>query len=431
MILAALGGAIWYSQKHPPKPETETKPTVKVLSLPEDQISKIRILHPSGDNIALERAEDGKWKMTEPKPWRVDESTMSGMLGTLSSLDADQVVAENNTDWKSFGLDPGKVTVEASLKSGQTKALTLGDEAPASSVIYARLQGDGRVFGLATYVKSSLDKSVSDLRDKRLLAVNQDKLVRLTLTNKNGSLEFGKSGNNWQFVKPRVMRADTYAVDDLVRAAQNNFDSVLAEDEKAAAKYSFSSPYATLEVVDDKGVHQVTIAEEKGKKKDQAGAYYAKTTAMPGVYKITSSTAESLNKKLDNFRNARIFDLGGGDPDKLELRDGDFRVTLEKKSGPKGDKWMAGTKQVTSEKAQAVLGALRRIQAKSYPSDNAADRPKYGLDKPPVELKWASERVLLAGKDDQAYAAREGDPTTYEIDAADLKDLRKAISELK
>src|SRR5258706_1376558 len=148
---------------------------------------------------------------------------------------------------------------------------------------------------------------------------------------------------------------------------------------------------------------------------------------MPGVLKITQSNAESLNKKLDQFRNGKMFELGPDDPAKLEVRDGDLRLTLEKK----GDKWQAGAKQLPVEKVQSLLGLLRRMQAKAYPSDDAAAQVKYGLDKATVEVKAGNERVRFSSSADKAYAAREGDPTTYEIDPADLKELQKSIGELK
>src|SRR5262249_4107876 len=153
-------------------------------------------------------------------------------------------------------------------------------------------------------------KTAADLRDKRLLPLESDKLTRLTITNKNGTVEFARTGKGWEISKPHALRADSFAVDDLARAAETAYESVLAEDEKGAGKYSFSSPYATLEAVTSAGTQRLVIAEQKGKEqkgkeKDAATTYIAKTTAMTGVFKITSTNAESFNKKLDQFRNGR------------------------------------------------------------------------------------------------------------------------------
>jgi hypothetical protein len=49
---------------------------------------------------------------------------------------------------------------------------------------FTSLDGDPRVFTIASWNKTSLDKSWQDLRDKRLLTFDQDKLLRVELTAK-------------------------------------------------------------------------------------------------------------------------------------------------------------------------------------------------------------------------------------------------------
>ena len=71
---------------------------------------------------------------------------------------------------------------------------------------------DPRVFTIATCVKTGLDKRPDDLRDKRLLTFDQDKLTRVDLQAKGQTVEFGKDAQNeWQIVKPRPLRADSSA----------------------------------------------------------------------------------------------------------------------------------------------------------------------------------------------------------------------------
>jgi hypothetical protein len=434
LVLGALAGAVWYSERHPPelKSETTTK-TDKIISTTEDQVQKIEIAHlAGGDTIDLGRGDDGKWRITAPKQYRADESTVSTMVTNLATLNADQLVNPKNTDWKPYGLDPGKLGVTLSLKNGKQVKLTLGDDVPAGSGVYARLGGDPRLFTIARYVKSGIDKSVLDLRDKRILPFDSEKVSRVTVKTKDQTLEFDKAGTSWQIVKPHPIRADNFAVDDIVRSVQNaNFDSILDESGKPTPKYSFSSPYAMFEAVDPSGVHTLTIG------KDKDNTYYTKTSAEPGVFKIASTVAEGLNKKLDDLRNKKLFDFGWSDPQKLEVRDGDLRMTIEKK----GDKWQrtdAGNKQLASEKVQTLIDHLRNLSAASFPSDDAAAQAKYGLNKPLADLKVTSdggkrvERVLIAaGPESKYYAARENEPAIYQIDNNSYDDIHKAIEGLK
>ncbi len=432
VVALGLGGAIWWGEKHPPQPKSETK-TEKVIATEQDKVQKIRITKTGGETLAVEKSDDGKWRITQPKAYRADESSVNSMASTLAALNADQVVQEKNTDWKSFGLEPGAVHVEVALKDGKQYKLTLGDEAPTAYGVYARLEGDPRLFTVASHVKSSFDKNVNDLRDKRLLPFDSEKTSRVSIVTKERTLEFGKAGNAWQIVKPRPLRADNYAVDDLVRSVRDaNYESILDETEKPPAKYSFSSPYAAFEAVDAGGVHTLTIGKDA---KDNS--YYVKTTAMPGVFKISTTVAEGLNKKLEDLRNKKLFDFGFSDPQKLEVRDGEVRMVIEKK----GDKWQrvdAGGKELPSDKVQTLIDNLRNMSAKTFTADEAAAQAKHGIDKPVGEARVTSdegkrvERVLLAaGPDSKYFAARENEPATYEIEKSSYEDFQKALTALK
>ncbi len=421
VVLAALGGAIWYSQKHPPEPKSEFK-TEKVLSVSEDKVRRVEISRLSGETLALEKGQDGKWQITAPKPYKADDSSAGSLVSTLASVNADRVVEEKNADWKTYGLDPGKLAAEITLNDGKKMKLTLGDDAPTASGVYARLEGSPRLFTVASYVKTSLDKTANDLRDKRLLPFDSEKVSRVALITKDRTLEFGRAGSNWQIVKPHPMRADSFAVDDLVRSARDaTFESEVGAGPRAR-------PFATFEAVDPGGEHRLVIA------KDKDNTYYAKTTAMPGVFKVTNTFAEGLNKKLDDLRNKKLFDFGWADPQKLEVRDGEVRLVIEKK----GEKWLANNKELPTDKVQPLIDALRNLSAKNYTSDEATAQARYGLNKPVAEAKVTSEdgkRVehvhLAAGPESKYYAAREKEPSTYEIEKSAYEEIQKAVAALK
>jgi hypothetical protein len=436
-ILLALGGAVWYSEKHPPQPKSDVKKE-KILAFEQDQLKKVRITKTGEPGpITLEKGDDGKWRITEPKSYKADESTVSSLASNLATLNSDELVNEKNTDWKSYGLETPKILVEATLKDGKTHKLSLGDDAPTSSGVYTRLDGDPRLFTIASYVKSSFDKPLNDFRDKRLLPFDSEKVTRVAVKTKDQALEFGKAGATWQIVKPRPLRADNFAVDDMVRSVRDaNYESILDESEKPPAKYSFASPYAVFEAADIAGTHTLTIAKDA-----KENTYYCKTTVMPGVFKLSSTVAEGLNKKLDDLRNKKLFDFGWNDPQKLEVRDGEVRLVIEKQKEKDKDKWVRadqGNKEIPSEKVQSLIDNLRNMSSKSFAADEAAAQAKYGLGKPVAEAKVTSddgkriEKVLLAaGPDGKYFAARENEPSTYEIEKTAYEDFQKAVNGVK
>ena len=118
--------------------------------------------------------------------------------------------------------------VDITGKGGKVSKLLIGDDTPTNSGSYAMLEGDPRVFTVASYVKTSLDKTFNDLRDKRLLTFDQDKLSRVELIAKKQDIEFGRDKDQWQIVKPKPLRADGSQVDELIRKLKRRQDGSLA-----------------------------------------------------------------------------------------------------------------------------------------------------------------------------------------------------------
>ena len=448
-ILAVLVALVWYTEENPPE-TGEQKP--EIISVEEDDIVRVTISRPRKDTITLQRGEDGEWHFGEPYTFPVGESPVNTMISNLASMNADRLVDEQVRNWAPYGLDgAGELEVSAVVKQEQpgddkegekeaeeeeaaqkTYRVIFGNDTPTGGGVYARLEGESRLFTVFSYVKGGFEKEIFDLRDKKLLQVEEDKISRVTVNVGRRSIEFGKSGDDrWQILRPKPMRADNFTVGDLVRSVRTaGMVSVLEEGGEPSRKYRFRRPFAIAEIVDEAGAHTLTIA------KSNDDSYYAKSSDLGGVYEVSSTMAEGLDKPLEDFRNKKLFDFGFKEIAALALRDGDTRLRVEKKD----NKWVLsseGDRELDSEKVQTVIDSLRSLAATGFPSDDAADQSKYGLDQPAIEAEVtvadgeSSEKVLITeAANDRVYAAREGQPTTYEVEKSAAEEIQRAIQEL-
>ena len=447
-ILAVLGALVWYTEENPPE-TGEPKP--EIISVDEDDIVRVTISRPRKDTITLQRGEDGEWQFGEPYTFPVGESPVNTMISNLASMNADRLVDEHVRNWAPYGLNgAGELEVSAVVKQEQpgddkegekeaeeeaaqkTYRVIFGNDTPTGGGVYARLEGESRLFTVFSYVKSGFEKEIFDLRDKKLLQVEEDKISRVTVNAGRRSIEFGKSGDDrWQILKPKPMRADNFTVGDLVRSVRRaEMVAVLEEGGERSGEYRFRRPFAVAEIVDEAGAHTLTIA------KSNDDSYYAKSSDLGGVYEVSSTMAEGLDKPLDDYRNKKLFDFGFKEIAALALRDGDTRLRVEKKD----EKWVLsseGDRELDSEKVQTVIDSLRSLAATGFPSDDAADQSKYGLDQPAIEAEVtvadgeSSEKVLISTvSNDRVYAARENQPTTYEVEKSAAEEIQRAIQEL-
>lgn len=432
-VLAALGGFVYWSEENPPAPDDEKTP---IVAIEKEDIRALTVERPGHDTIAVVRGEDGQWMFAPPLTMPANESSVDLLLNNLTPMNSDRVVQEETADWRPFGLegDAWSMRVEVKAKKEdedeKTYRVTFGNDTPTGAGIFARLEGDPRLFTVFSYAKSGFEKETFDLREKKLLKVDQDKISRVTVNVGSRSIEFGKSGDNaWQILKPKPLRADNFTVGDLTRSAHNAEMVSVLEEGELSGKYSFARPYATVEVVDEAGAHTLTIA------KDGEDKYYAKSSDLDGVYEVSSTLPESLDKPVGDFRNKKLFDFGFVDPKSIQLRDGDTRLTITKKE----DKWLLssdGDRELDAEKVQTLLDALRGLTAKAFPSDEQADQAKFGLGTPTIEAEVkagedATEKVLLTDPAaEQVFGVIAGQPSTYELEKGDAEGLRHAIADV-
>ena len=425
VLLAALGGAAYWSNKKEKtdanKPPADAPP--KILNIPSEQFKEIDLKKKNGESTGVVKIE-GKWQIMHPKPLPADQDSVGSLVSSLSSLTSDQLVEDKAGDLSQYGLNAPTEEVKITQKDGKAATLLLGDDTPTGSGVFARLDNDPRIFIVASYVKSSLDKTPNDLRDKRLLTFDSDKLTRVDLTAKGPTVEFGKNNQNeWQILKPKPLRADGLQVDELVRKLKDAKMDVSSSDaeavKKAAAGFATGARVAVAAVSDARGTQQLEVHKDKDKN------YWAKSSVVEGIFKAGNDLGDGLDKGLDDFRNKKLFDFGWNDPSKLEIRNGASQATYQKS----GDKWMSGSKQMDGPSVQNLIDKMRDLTSTKFlDAGNGAsifDATVTSNDGKRVE------KVSFWKQGDKYLARRENEPTVYELDAKPVEDLQKAAGEVK
>ena len=211
LVLLALAGMLYWSEHRKPdetaKAATAAPPAI--LKLDEASVIKLEIKKAETPPLLLSRVASGDWQITEPKALGADQSGVSSVVSTLSSLDSQRLVDERAGDLKPYGLDQPAVELRIITKDNKSQKVLIGDDTPTGGAAFAKLAADPRVFTIASFTKTSVDKTLNDLRDKRLLTANSDKLSRVDLIRKGQNIEFGKNKDDWQILKPKPLRADS------------------------------------------------------------------------------------------------------------------------------------------------------------------------------------------------------------------------------
>lgn len=426
VTLALLGAAVWYTRENPPADEDAAP---RIVDLEEEEILGVT-LRPTGDNpLTVVRNDDGEWQFGGGLNIPADDSSIGLMVASLASFNADRLVSEQTEDWERYGLESPGLSVGYEF-SGGSGEIQFGRDTPTGSGVFARLRDDPRLFTVYSYNRTSFEKSVFDLRDKHLLQLDEASISSISVAAGGRTAGFRREDGDWRIVQPMELRADDFTVTDLVRAVRTAEMTEVLQEAGEEGAYSFDDPKASVEIQDEAGRHSLLIAAE-------GETYYARSSSLEGVYAVSSTLAESLDKPIEDYRNKKLFDFGYTDPASVRVRAGETTATVLRSD----DRWMLDSEdgsELESVKVQTLLDGLRNLTATEFPSDRQRDQAALGLASPEIEAvvtpagegAEAETVVISSSEQTPVHAARAGEPSSYMIELSAAQGIVRALEDL-
>lgn len=422
-LLAALSGAVWWSKLHPEAGKTtpSTPANPKLADVPSAQVASVTITHKDGSVVAFDH-KNNKWQLTKPEGMATDQDAVNSLVSSLSPVTAENVVEDKTSDLGKYGLASPALSIAIKETSGKAVTLAFGDDVPAGSQVYARLDNEPKVYAVSSSVKTSLDKNVNDLRDKRLLTIDSNTVTGIEVDTAKGDVQFAKNNSNdWQIVKPQPFRAESFQVEELLRKlteAKMDLADTSESAKKADANFASGQNVGTAKVTSASGIQTLTVH----KLKDD---YYARGSAVKGIYKVSSDLGKQLEKPGEDYRNKKVFDFGFSDPTRLELGGALGDKTLVRS----GTDWKVGGQTMDPGTVQAFIDKIRDL--------SAAKLLTTGFTSAAFRIAVTSndgkrvEKVDFVKVTDGYLARRENEPALYQIDAKTADGIISASKAIK
>lgn len=426
-VLALLSAGVWWSNKNPQDTAKKAPGEGKLenlVSLMQADLVEVKVTRKGEAPLILRNtAGPNDWAMVLDPPLPTSGREAMDVVTHAATMNSNRVVEENATDLIQYGLEPAQITLDMKAKDGKTAQLLIGDQTPVGNMFYVRRAGEKKIFAITQDFKTAVDRGVNDLRDKRLLVVDETKLANIQIVKKSESLEFVKTARGlWQMVKPQAYRTESVALDELfnkVREAQ--FEPTLSTEElkKNAVAFAAATPVATLKLGDGGAAKHLEI------RKTGAEAFLGKSSTVDGVYKIAGDFGKSFDKSLDDYRSKKLMDFGYDDPVRIDLDFAGKKSVVERKD----KEWMLNGKKVDTATLMPFLDALRAFSAlKFVPAGFTAAASTVSVTQKDGKTV---EKLLLSKTGNFIYAKREGEAGEYEIDPKSLADLEGALGKVK
>jgi uncharacterized protein DUF4340 len=430
VLIFLTGGYVLYSRHKTSEPaKTETKPEEKLLALATGHIQSFTLSPRTGVAVTCARA-GGEWTITAPKQLPADSTAVTSLLDSLTGATVSEVIEQNPKNLRDYGLDPPSATLK--FKSDAKPAeveIKLGDETPTGDGLYAQSGGSPRVVTLAAYLKTSLEKSLFDLQDKRAVTLAPEQIRKIAAESKGHHLTLERNPEGvWDLVLPPAVRADKYAVENLVdRLRGLQMQSIVADEKKEGAKYGLNSPTLRIEVSGPGGSQTLLVGKKDGDRYDAANS------ALDPVFTLNADILTDFEKEPADLRDKDLFSYSAFDVKQVSVTTSQGRRVLEKSKG-QWTETLPKTKAEPSDKVEALLDRLRELRASSFPK--AGGLASFGLAKPAYQFEVhfgavnQTETVEIGKAGDKVFARRSTDLLPCELPKSALDDVEKTLKDL-
>ena len=435
LVLIGLGAYIHFVTNKRSGEDTGPKKEKVFAGVEADKIDELKVKSESGDVTSLKKTS-GTWQVVAPVSAPAAESEIIGLTSALGQMEIVRVIDENPTDLKEYGLDSPRIEVE--FKSGEGKPsgrVLVGSKTPTGANLYAKRNDEKRVFLIADFQDSSLNKSTFNLRDKTLIKIARDKVDGVEVDVAGKPIQFAKDGSDWKITKPIAARADFSSVEGLMGRIETAQMKSIVTDQASPADlktYGLDKPEVSITISQGSARAVVELGGKSGE-----DAVYARDVSKMSVVTLDKSLADDLKKGVDDYRRKDVFEFRAFNATRVEFTRGSQTIILErvKGQGDKPDSWRRvspNPADADKSKVESLLAGLADIRVTSF-IDSIA---KTGLDKPAMtvlakfEDGKKEERVSFGKNGTDVYALIPGQPGAGKIEAEKFDEANKSLDEL-
>jgi hypothetical protein len=428
LILAGLGAYIYFIDSKSPAPGTTQNE--KVFAVESGQVNEVRLT--SGGQSSVLVKKDAGWQMTAPETADADVTEASSLATNIASMEETRVVDENASDLAPYGLAEPRITIAFKAEGDKSGEVHLGDKTPTQGDVYAVKPGSKRVFLVSSYLETTFDKKPFDLRDKRVVKFERDKVDSLVVTRGKDTVRLKRDGSDWTVEQPIAGRADYSAVEGLLtRLSTAGMSEIVDANATDLKKYDLDQPGMTIQIGSGSSQAVLEISDSGAEKP------YARDRSRPLVFTLDTTLADDLKKPFDQFHKKDLFESRPFGMDRVRVTrrtDGAARTwEFSKIKRDDADVW-----QVTPEGGQAVdadrpklddlLNKLTDLKMGALVDSTR----KTGLDAPLLNIAVSYdsgkfERVRIGRAGSQHYGNREGEQAIGEVTAAAVEAALQAL----
>jgi hypothetical protein len=379
ILFVALGLFVYFTEfRNREAREQQEEAEKRALQIEEQDISEIRLIYPGLTIAGVRRGET--WVMTEPAGIEADTEAWNQIAGNIPRIERAETVATESSDLQPFGLDVPLTRLEAKTSDGKSFQLLFGNENPRKIHNYAKFADSNEVFLVPNSWPRLFQKTVADVRNKKLLAFEIDDIdaVRIEADQR---VELRKSGMEWLLNAPIETRADSSEATTFISSIQFARAQSFAEPEMNPADAGLDAPAVRVTLHDGKAnLDRVLLIGKEA----QPGQFYARDAARDTIFIIDKEISDKVRRPVFDWRDKSIARFSRDSIDEVVIQQSSESISFRKT----GDDWQfPDGRKLAWDKVSGMMNAIEFDKALDI-IDSPGSLATYGLDTPRLEVRF-------------------------------------------
>jgi hypothetical protein len=422
------------------KKERQSEEARNIFDVQGKDIDQIKVIRKDQGEIVLIR-EGTDWSITKPVQAKADKTEVEGLLSQIERMKRERLAAENVGDLTQFGLKEPKLKVTFRRES-KWREIHFGDINPLNNEVYARLGDGGGVFLVAEGAYRLVDKSLFNLRDRRMFTMQSDQVddVYVNKERFQARLERAKEVRErpWRLVGNEGFRVKRDKVEEFIRSLTwLRVSAFEDETDQNLPNYGLDKPKASVTLKQGEFTQTMILGTNKSK----GGEIYAKLVGKPGVVTVEERYLYDIPGELGVLEDRSLFSFEEDQVRNVtwELDKNEYEAKREK------DDWIfvrpdaVKDKKVDPWKVNYVLWKMKNMEysSEAKESDVAGKQTAWSLAIFDLKNKHLATIVCFSrhnpsdpSKQGLIKARVQEREKTYRVDNEALNEIDKKLKEL-
>lgn len=436
-IASVLGLFVYFYEIQGEKERQETKQYESSLMKMElDEIQSVTLIQRQNNLIKYNRVENS-WEIIEPVRSTVEESAINGNQSAFINANIKRKLLTTSDKLKNFGLEKPNLEVIIESKDGRRLDLLIGDEAATRGDLFVAFRDSNIVFITSNDVKTQAEKTLFDLRDKKIAHFNKDDVRQIELITKEHSILLEKIADNWVMQTPDLPVEQTRVNGFLSSLTNYSAKAFVAESFEDEVEYGFDKPAARvrLSLGEEMALKEIVIGNVVFEDNDDL-EFYGYESGRPAVFSIRESTKEDVSHAPFYFQDKQLLSF-----DKEALQEirisGAYQITLAPQDTLGWYIHSDSSFNVEDSDMNRLSSGLEGVSAAELVTANPDGSSDYGLKQPFLEVVITDTLGISTGfiigdsnEDNDRYASSKNLERIYLVRISQVERITDWIEEI-